>query len=226
MVYCKEEGYHFFKRFKKNSKFLDLRDLIERSNKISMLCVNDQNLNWGYLFSLVLFHSLNGFVSASLLYAILSSISNTHNLTWRTCLVCETLEPDNKDSEKPPLAVSEFKTAATQPLQSNQSPNALKYAISMWSPSNIIKNLQVPYCSGYCQWIRLAMTYIGWPSTATTSWLCSSDRQLSKSYPFECLIIAVDLESSESSQHIDTIPLVSGLVVADQVLLALIADKK
>ena len=150
--------------------FLDLRDLTERSNKISMLCVNDQNLNWGYLFSLVLFHSLNGFVGASSLYALLSSISNAHNLTWRTCLVCETLEPDKKDSAKPPLAISEFVIAATQPLQSNQSPNALKYVISMWSPSNIIKNLWVPYCSCYCHWIHLAMTYIGWPSTATISW--------------------------------------------------------
>ena len=165
-----------------------------------MLCVNDQNLNWGYLFSLFPFHSLKDFVSASSLYVLLSSISNTHNLTWRSYLVCETLEPDKKDSATPPLAISEFVIAATQPLQSNQSPNALKYVISMWSPSNIIRNLCVPYCFGYCHWICLAMTYIGWSSAARISWpLLKSLTTFHHS--LECLITAVDLESPVFTKH-------------------------
>ena len=53
----------------------------------------------------------------------------------------ETLEPHKKDFAVPPWAISEFVIAATQPGQSNQSPNALKYAISMWSAPNIIRNL-------------------------------------------------------------------------------------
>ena len=129
--------------------------------------INDQNINWGY-FSLFLFYSLNGFVGASSLYALLSSISNAH-VTWWAYLVFKTLEPD-KDSATPPLAISAFLIAATQPLQSNQSPNSLNYAISMWSPPNITRNLWVPYCSGHCHWIRLAMTYISWCSTATIGW--------------------------------------------------------
>ena len=40
-------------------------------------------------------------------------LSDGHNLVF------ETLEPDKGDSVTPPLAVSEFVIAATQPLQSN-----------------------------------------------------------------------------------------------------------
>ena len=54
-----------------------------------------------------------------------------------------------KDFATSPLAISKFVIAAIHPLQSNQSPNALKYVISMWSPSNIIRNLWMPYSSGH-----------------------------------------------------------------------------
>ena len=118
---------------------------------------------------LFLFHSLNGFIGASSLYGILSSISNAHDTGW-AYLVFETLEPDKKDPAIRPWAISEFVIVTTQSLQSNQSFNTLKYAISMWSPLKILRNLRVPYCSGHCHWIRLAITYIGWCSTTATSW--------------------------------------------------------
>ena len=54
-----------------------------------------------------------------------------------------------------------WKLSAIQPLQSNQSPNALKYAILMWRQPNITRNLWMPYSSGHCHWIRLAMAYNG-----------------------------------------------------------------
>ena len=57
-----------------------------------MLRVNDQNLKWGHLFSLFLFHSLNGCVGASS-SALLSSISNGHNVTLWAYLVFKALEP-------------------------------------------------------------------------------------------------------------------------------------
>ena len=60
-------------------------------------------------------------------------------LDGHTCF--QNLEPDRRYSATTPLAISKFVIAATQPLQSNQSPNALKYVISMWSPPNIIRNL-------------------------------------------------------------------------------------
>ena len=85
-----------------------------------------------------LFHSLNGFVGASSLYGILSSISKAHDTGW-AYLVFETLKPDKKDPATPPSAISDFVIVATQSLQSNQSFNALKCAMSMWSPLKIIR---------------------------------------------------------------------------------------
>ena len=189
-----------------------------------MLRVNDQNLNWGYLFSLFLFHILNGFVGASSLYALLCSISNAHNVTWWAYLVFETLEPDKKDSATP---LQQFLSFWLLPLNHYSLTNLPMHSSLPFQcgahPPSFIRNLWVRYCSGYCHWIRLAMTYHGWSNTTTIGWPLFKWLTACQIISIERLIIASDWESS---QNIGIIAVVSGLVVRDPVLLSLKADKK